>query len=338
MDNTAAAPVKFALEDARRIVGELAEMIRPACDRLEVAGSIRRGEPYVKDAELVAIPQNNRADNLWQFVGNLVDQAVIEKAVYRDKNGKETLRWGPLYRGMLFQGIKVELFLTHPDSWGYQKWLRSGPGDANHYIMGYLIHKHAPIRFVDGDGWWSPGNRWQKPKDKWIADDKQRLNIPDEDTLFAVLGMPYLPPNERSERKYKTLLAWNRAHHWPEYAPFAVKVPTPVSLFEVERPDEAVETRRTVSVAGSLGLMSSQAFLAYRREQARVDALARLPGLESRSADLYAQYQAERRKISQAKTNHAKRELENRLYAEDGIAWQWARVDSQLVMARQAAR
>lgn len=245
MENLATFERKFELEAARRIVGELAGLIRPACDRLEVGGSIRRGTPYVKDAELVAIPLNGSANNLLQFLDDLVARGEVEKAVYIDKNGHQSNRWGQKYRGILFQGIKVEIFLATAINWGFQKWLRTGPGAANTYIMSYLIYKRAPIHFVDGDGWFSPDNLWHKPKDKWIAEDKIQLDIPDEDTLFALLGMPYLPPNERSESRYKQLLGWNRGHRWPEYAPFVVRTAETLPLLQdwhwVNREEGAAE-------------------------------------------------------------------------------------------------
>jgi len=37
------------------IVHGLIEQLRPYCERIEVAGSLRRGKGYVKDAEIVAI-------------------------------------------------------------------------------------------------------------------------------------------------------------------------------------------------------------------------------------------------------------------------------------------
>jgi len=232
MNNLTTFERKFELADARRVVGELADLIRPACARLEVCGSIRRGTPTVKDADVVAIAEHN----LHTILDSLAENGTVIKALY-GKEGNQSTRWGPKYRSMLFQGIKIELWLTSETSWGYIKWLRSGPKEANEYIMAYLIYKRAPIHFVDGDGWYSPGNLWHKPKDKWIAEDKVQLHIPDEDTFFSLLGMPYLPPNERSEQKYKNLMGNNRAHRWPDYPPFVLKAPEMATL--VDAPSKA---------------------------------------------------------------------------------------------------
>ncbi len=267
MDNLATYERKFELETARRIVGELVDMIRPACDRMEVGGSIRRGRPTVKDAELIAIPLNGRANELWAWIDGMVEVGEVEKAVYVDKNGKASNKWGPKYRGLFFQEIKVEIFLANEINWGFQKWLRTGPGDANTYIMSCLIQQRARLRFIDGDGWYSPGNLWHKPNSagKWLAEDKVQLDIPDEDTLFALLGMPYLPPNERSEDRYKQLLMWNRAHRWPDYRPFALKVDEPVRL--VDAATKAPEFGDTHLKAGEMSRMSALAVNETNAEQ-----------------------------------------------------------------------
>jgi hypothetical protein len=236
----ASAERKFDLDAARRVVGELADLIRPACARLEVGGSIGRGSPYVKDAELIAIP--NPGSNLLAWLDGMVERGYIEKALGTDKNGKVFSRWGQKFRKIMFQGIKIDFFIADETNWGFQKWLRTGPGEANTYIMSYLIYRRAAIRFIDGDGWYSPGNLWHKSKDKWVAADKQQLCIPDEETLFMLLGMPYLPPNERSEMRYKQLMGNNRAHRWPDFSQFVLKQPEDVRLVDAPIIIEAEET------------------------------------------------------------------------------------------------
>jgi hypothetical protein len=197
------------------VIGEMVELLRPACERIEVAGSVRRGKLEVKDAEVVIIP----TPDLLPLTETLIEYGTAQYALYGEKLTK---RWGNSYRGLMFKGIKCELFMTTADAWGYQYWLRTGPGDANTFIMRWLAYKKAPVRFQDGYGWYSAN--WQlipKGKEqKWHAADRQRLRIASEEDLFAVLGMPFIPPAERTEMVYKKLLG-NRAHKWPEtYAPY----------------------------------------------------------------------------------------------------------------------
>lgn len=203
---------RIPLADARQIIGELVELLRPACERIEIAGSVRRGKLEVHDAEVVIVP----TPDLLPLTDDLIQYRKAQYALYGEKRIK---RWGSNYRGLLFGGIKCELFMTNEDSWGYQYWLRTGPGDANHYIMNWLAlkHVHAPVRFRDGYGWHS--RSWRHDGKAWVADDKRRLRIASEEDLFAVLGMPFIPPAERTEMMYKKLTNV-RDFVWPDYAPY----------------------------------------------------------------------------------------------------------------------
>ncbi|MBA7670781.1 hypothetical protein ES703_78928 [subsurface metagenome] len=46
------------LEKAKTIAGVVVEAIKVYCDRIEVAGSIRRQRPIVNDIDLVVIPND----------------------------------------------------------------------------------------------------------------------------------------------------------------------------------------------------------------------------------------------------------------------------------------
>jgi len=223
--NTPAAPVQLA--EARAIITELVEILRPACERIEIAGSVRRGKLEVKDAEVVIIP----TPELLPLTDTLIEYGKAQYALYGDK---KTKRWGTAYRGLLFRDIKCELFMTTAESWGYQYWLRTGPGDANTYIMKWLglPHVKAPVRFQEGYGWHSVN--WAYDGKKWVAPDRRRLRIASEEDLFAVLGMPFIPPNERTEMTYKRLTNV-RDYKWPDYAPYFAKGDQQLDLIQRQR-------------------------------------------------------------------------------------------------------
>ncbi len=48
---------KMPLAPARRLAEALVRELEPACERIEIAGSIRRGADHVGDLELLAIPR-----------------------------------------------------------------------------------------------------------------------------------------------------------------------------------------------------------------------------------------------------------------------------------------
>lgn len=299
------------------IVQGMVEQLRPYCERIEIAGSLRRGKSAVKDGEIVAIPK----PGLLAYVDEMVAHGGIDKAVYGDK---QTYRWGPLYRGMQVGEIKVELFLATEDNWGYQWWLRTGPAEANTWIMKYLSMKKAPVRARDGYWWWG---------------DK-KLRITSEEELFTLLGMPFVPPPGRTEQRYKQLIQWNKNHKWPDFNPFVILTvepthpdqaalpgmeirrwgfddPEPVSESEREKRFEAemvywqrlpVTTRMWVNHAQEVirpdplliqpeKLLPCADFVHIRDEMALASETARLPVLLERCTELHGKIESLRSQI-----------------------------------------
>ncbi len=174
---------------ARATAESLVTLLRPHCTSIEVAGSLRRGKADVGDVEIVVIP----APSLLNHLDKMVADGTAQKAVYTDGR----TRWGVNYRGLLYQGIKCEVFMADQYNIGAQLWLRTGPGDANTYIMKYCSWKRAPYRA--SDGYW------------WYGDNK--LCIQTEAALFALLGMKYLEPAQRTEDAYM-LQMQHINHRW----------------------------------------------------------------------------------------------------------------------------
>ena len=55
------------LERARKIADAVVKRLSSYCQKIEVAGSIRRQKPWVKDVDLVLIP-----NDLWSLHGELM--------------------------------------------------------------------------------------------------------------------------------------------------------------------------------------------------------------------------------------------------------------------------
>jgi hypothetical protein len=172
---------RYSRDAVMPIAQEMAGMLKLACDQLYIAGSLRRGKPDVKDAELVAVPKMIDGQNaLWWLLDKLLEEGSIQKAPYGETG---TTRWGEKYRGLLYKDLKIEIFSSLPNALGYQYWLRTGPGDSNMLLMKLLKSKAAPFRVEDGQVWWND-----------VA-----LNIPDEKAWFKLLGIPLITPGQRTE-------------------------------------------------------------------------------------------------------------------------------------------
>lgn len=151
------------------------KLMEPHCERIEIAGSIRRGKADVKDIELVLIP----GPTWHSFTDGLLSDGYFEK-----RHG-----WGQKSRfGVHVEsGISVDMFTATPENWGSIFHLRTGPDDANAYIMTWLKRSNAPIR-TEGGYWWH---------------NNHKLRIGSEMALFNLLGFPYIEPEERSVERYR---------------------------------------------------------------------------------------------------------------------------------------
>ncbi|MBK9122830.1 MAG: hypothetical protein IPM16_06870 [Chloroflexi bacterium] len=185
------------LHVASDIVDAFTDLIAGDCQWWLVAGSIRRSKPVVKDAEIVIIP----TAGLYQRLDRMVLDGEIEKALYGDRR---TTRWGDKYRGLLFQGLRIELFMADWVNVGFQTWLRTGPGDANQYVMGRM--QRSSIRAIGGylwhaDRWVRTVNAFGDP-DGWDSPGKRKLAVRAETFMFDLLGVDPIAPKDRSVAAY----------------------------------------------------------------------------------------------------------------------------------------
>jgi len=261
------------LNAAREIVQSMIDLLAPDCERIEIGGSIRRGKETVNDGEIVAIPNHvyyprgtdkQASSTLLTLTDSLVENETVEKALYGDS---KTTRWGAKYRGMLYKGLKVELFLADADNFGYQFWLRTGPAEANMWLMKWLSWKQAPVRAKDG---------------YWLHQE-HKLTVASEEDQFALLGMPFIAPTERNEIIYRKLLQNNRAHQWPDFSTFYAHEPQNQQFWA----DEILPAKGRVS--GSCKLLNGESFADVRDQMALEHYQARLPILRAEIDRIYAE-------------------------------------------------
>lgn len=205
------------LEQARRIGMEVVEALAPACDRIVIAGSVRRAKPDPKDIEIVYLPRMTRTRvDLFTYNHIPVTQSRIEDLVSRRfwQFDDRVKRNGPYYKRMVReivppvtsmenwwgddeQRIVIELFRADPDNWGYILALRTGPGEFNKIWAAKPWHGGClPV-----DLKLSGGYLWRNGKP---------VATPTEEEFFAQIGLPCWPPEERSAIRLATWLLETR--------------------------------------------------------------------------------------------------------------------------------
>lgn len=178
------AKIKLPLIDGMIIARRLRALLAPACERIEIAGSLRRLKPEVGDIELVCIPR--RAPNLLGEPGESILSGLLVSLLREGvllpahKNGEKYKQfyWGEL------PALQIDLFITTPEEWGLRFTLSTGPKEFNQRLVlsrqrGGLLPSCYEIR----------GNR------VWFKNTP--LPTSEERDLFALIG-GWVPPEERA--------------------------------------------------------------------------------------------------------------------------------------------
>lgn len=157
------------LAKAQVIADRVVEELKPYCDKIQVAGSIRRKKPFVRDIDLIAIPSNQG-----QFYQKL--QSL----------GKVKLGGQKLIRVDLPEGISADVYIASPATWYTLLLIRTGSKEHNVKLcsrakrMGMKLH-------ADGSG-------------LFALDDfgaERRIAGDSEKSIFEAMGMGYIPPERR---------------------------------------------------------------------------------------------------------------------------------------------
>jgi DNA polymerase/3'-5' exonuclease PolX len=182
----------WPIAEAREAAEELVSLLGPFCERIEVAGSIRRNRAQVGDIELLAISKTSPAyvlhpDTLrplfWIHLDAQVRELIAKDLLrYRlNKLGRKT--YGRLNKLLIHvaSGIPVDLFSTIEENWGMSMVVRTGPKEFNIKMMTRLkalgLQGHAYGGVTDKEG--------------------KELTCPTEVEVFRLLQWPYVAPEQR---------------------------------------------------------------------------------------------------------------------------------------------
>jgi len=170
--------------DAFRIAKNILETLRPICERIEIAGSIRRQKAEVKDIEIVAVPMFQTD----MFGGNLLDHSL--DAFDWKQMGELTLNGHKQKKILLGSDIALDLFIvTPPAQWGVQYVIRTGPKDFSTWMVTKKINGGA-----------LPDSYFVKDGAVWDGSDGSKFNLPEEKDFFRLCGLNWTEPALREAR------------------------------------------------------------------------------------------------------------------------------------------
>ncbi len=171
------AGVRVAAAEAALVAAEMIEALAASCDRIEIAGSLRRGTPDVGDIELVAVPRG-----LWAIddtVARLVADGIVER-----------LAGGARYTKLrhVASGLQIDLFTPSVDRFGLILLLRTGPAEYSRRFVTALrrIGLHVGNGELHRGGWGSACGACPV------------IEVPEESAVYAAAAWAFVAPDMRA--------------------------------------------------------------------------------------------------------------------------------------------
>jgi len=152
------------LEEAQKLAQEIVEHIHPLCDRVEVAGSIRRKKSEVRDIDLVLIPK----PLLWHRIIVTLQRTM----------DAEVLKRGESIAQLTIKGVNVDLYSAAPETWGTVLLIRTGSMAHNIKLSQIALRKGMRLT-----------HKGLTKEGKVIASTEKEI--------FEALDLPYKNPEER---------------------------------------------------------------------------------------------------------------------------------------------
>lgn len=186
--------IKRPLAQVRRVADDLLGILTPACERIEIAGSLRRCKDTIGDIELVAIPKQNLDLFGEPIPETQLDQLLGDLGVRFTRNGPKFKQFDAYNKqlnahngGDLYQ---VDLFVVpDPATWGVIFMIRTGSAAFSRKMVTRKCY-----------GGLMPSDL-QVAKGRVTLPHRNRkteiLETPEEEDIFDLWGMSFVNPPDR---------------------------------------------------------------------------------------------------------------------------------------------
>jgi len=150
------------LQQAETIAKNFLSEIKEFCERIEIAGSIRRKTPEVNDIDIVLIPRQRE---------HLIQR--IRKISRVEVQGKKLMRTE-------YSNIQIDIYFATEATWGILLLVRTGSKEHNIKLCQYAINKGMKLS-----------------SEKGLMKDGKVIASKTEEEIFQALGMDYVEPEDR---------------------------------------------------------------------------------------------------------------------------------------------
>ena len=152
------------LERAQRIANEVVKRLSPYCQRIEVAGSVRRKKPRVRDIDILLIPSDP-----WNLTHEIMGLGPSHAA-------------GEKLKRVMVGSVQVDLYFADEKTWATLLLIRTGSA-SNNIRLCIVAKKKGWHLAASGDGLFNEVG--------------QRIAGDSEESIYSALDLPYQRPEER---------------------------------------------------------------------------------------------------------------------------------------------
>ena len=178
---------------AKYFADQYAEMIRPGCVRLEIVGSVKRGDKLdVHDIEYLVIA--NEKTPRPEFGQKVVFRTKLDQVLYelcqegrlRFVKGGDKLKQYELTEADELNPFHIEIYIVKPETWGIQNVIRTGPREFSHRF----VTNKAYGGLLPDDCEYIRGKTQ-------IKRNGRVLELPEEADAIGLLGIGWIEPKNR---------------------------------------------------------------------------------------------------------------------------------------------
>ena len=174
------------LKKAKKIAKKYIKILEPFCERIKIAGSIRREKKLVKDIEICVIPKTKTKNDLFEEYKEIIRDTNFINNVYK---------LGILIRGNPVKGknvqiklpekINLDIFICDKENWGLIFFIRTG---SNEFVKN-IFSKICPIKGYKSIN----GEFYQMYK----SQPYKKIKVEEEEDIFKLLNIQFIEPCDR---------------------------------------------------------------------------------------------------------------------------------------------
>jgi DNA polymerase (family 10) len=174
---------QFSYDQAMAAAQALIALIERACERVEIAGSIRRQRPFVHDIDLVVIPKYETIET--DLLGGTEQVSQLDQLL-QDQDAVANHGGDKIKTGVI-DGIPFDIYIASPSTWATLLLIRTG--SKEHNIMLTTRARELGMKLcANGTGL---VNRYTGDIIAWES----------EGSIFRALGMAYVEPEKREMKR-----------------------------------------------------------------------------------------------------------------------------------------